>query len=182
MCNRTEKKPRLKASPASPQGNFLSRRNVIISTLAIYYTTLIRAEPVKAEEDDQRKVGENNEQDGGILGAIKSIFDPNEKTKSGKVLPKAYLKSAREVVKTLRESLEEDTNDIAKFRRSADAAKESIREYLSGWRGQMTVTSEVNEISLHIFLKIWYLQSRKIRINWLFFFIIRSRMLHWRKQ
>lgn len=90
--------------------------------------------PLKAEE---------KEKDEGIVGAIKSLFDPNEKTKSGKLLPKAYLKSARELVKTLRESLKEDPNDIAKFRRNADAAKESIRDYLSNWRGQNTVAGEV---------------------------------------
>lgn len=72
------------------------------------------------------------------------MFDPNEKTKSGKVLPKAYLKSARELVRTLRDSLKEDPKDLAKFRRTADAAKESIREYLSGWRGQITVAKEVS--------------------------------------
>lgn len=82
--------------------------------------------------------------DESVVGALKSLFDPNEKTKSGKVLPKAYLKSAREVVKTLRDSLKEDTKDIAKFRRTADAAKESIREYLNGWRGQKTVVNEVS--------------------------------------
>lgn len=83
------------------------------------------------------------EKDESLVGALKSLFDPNEKTKSGKVLPKAYLKSAREVVKTLRESLKEDPNDITKFRRTADAAKESIREYLGGWRGDKTVANEV---------------------------------------
>ncbi|XP_057771714.1 photosystem II D1 precursor processing protein PSB27-H2, chloroplastic [Salvia miltiorrhiza] len=91
--------------------------------------------PARAEE----KAKEEGE---GLVGALQSLFDPNEKTKSGKVLPKAYLKSAREVVKTLRESLEEDTKDMAKFRRTADAAKESIREYLSGWRGQKEVVNE----------------------------------------
>lgn len=146
MRNRTDKKPRLKACLASPQGDLPSRRNVIISPLTIYYTTLIRTNPIKAEEDTQRKDGENNEEGGGVIGAIKSIFDPNEKTKSGKVLPKAYLKAAREVVKTLRESLEEDTNDITKFRRNADSAKESIREYLGGWRGQSTIAAEVKQI------------------------------------
>lgn len=80
----------------------------------------------------------------GLVGALQSLFDPNEKTKSGKVLPKAYLKSAREVVKTLRESVQEDTKDMAKFRRTADAAKESIREFLSGWRGQKEVVNEVH--------------------------------------
>ncbi|KAF8775657.1 hypothetical protein HU200_004437 [Digitaria exilis] len=80
----------------------------------------------------------------GVLGAIKSIFDPNEKTKAGKVLPKAYLKAAREVVRTLRESLEgDDGGDMAKFRRNADNAKASIREFLGGWRGQQAVAGEV---------------------------------------
>ncbi|XVF66670.1 hypothetical protein PTKIN_Ptkin10aG0055700 [Pterospermum kingtungense] len=86
--------------------------------------------------------------DEGVVGAIKSLFDPNEKTKSGKVLPKAYIKSAREVVKTLRESLQEDPKDIVKFRRSADSAKQSIRDYLSNWKGQEKVAGEESYIEL----------------------------------
>ncbi|KAK7389565.1 hypothetical protein VNO78_24715 [Psophocarpus tetragonolobus] len=89
-----------------------------------------------------------DEQDKGVIGAIESLFDPNEKTKSGKVLPKAYLKSAREVVKTLRESLNETSDDIAKFRRTADSAKESIREYLGSWRGNKTVAQEESYVIL----------------------------------
>ncbi|XP_052190606.1 uncharacterized protein LOC127800183 [Diospyros lotus] len=92
--------------------------------------------------------GDEEDMDEGVLGAVKSLFDPNEKTKSGKVLPKAYLKSAREVVKTLRESLKEDPKDVTKFRRTADAAKESIREYLSGWRGQKPVINEESYVML----------------------------------
>ncbi|CAH9086203.1 unnamed protein product [Cuscuta epithymum] len=88
-------------------------------------------EKSKAAQDDE-----------GVIGALKSLFEPNEKTKSGKFLPKDYLKSVREVIKTLRESLEEDPNDMAKFRRTADAAKESIRAYLGGWRGDKTVVNE----------------------------------------
>ncbi|MBA0813347.1 hypothetical protein Gohar_027206 [Gossypium harknessii] len=94
--------------------------------------------PVRAESDE----------DQGVAGAIKSLFDPNEKTKSGKVLPKAYVKSAREVVKTLRESLKEDPKDVAKFRRTADSAKESIRDYLSNWRGQEKVAGEESYMEL----------------------------------
>ncbi|CAH8308232.1 unnamed protein product [Eruca vesicaria subsp. sativa] len=90
----------------------------------------------KAEEKDEGERGE------GVVGAFKSLFDPNERTKSGKELPKAYLKSAREVVKTMRESLKENPKDNAKFRRSADSAKESIRDYLSNWRGQKSVAGE----------------------------------------
>jgi hypothetical protein len=83
----------------------------------------------------------------GVVGAIKSIFDPNEKTKAGKVLPKAYLKAAREVVRTLRESLQEDDGgDIARFRRNADAAKEAIRVFLGGWQGQQAVAAEVRHV------------------------------------
>lgn len=59
------------------------------------------------------------------------------------MLPKAYLKSAREVVKTLRESVNEDPKDNAKFRRTADAAKASIRDYLGNWRGNQIVFKEV---------------------------------------
>lgn len=99
--------------------------------------------PVRAAEED----GSGGEE--GVLGAIKSIFDPNEKTKAGKTLPKAYLKAAREVVRTLRESLEEDDGgDMARFRRNADAAKESIREFLGGWRGQQAVAAEESYVAL----------------------------------
>ncbi|CAN1280150.1 Photosystem II D1 precursor processing protein PSB27-H2, chloroplastic, partial [Linum perenne] len=90
--------------------------------------------PLSAANAKDEEQGE--EKNVGAIGAIKSFLDPNEKTKSGKLLPKAYLNTAREVVKTLRESVQEDPKDNAKFRRTADAAKESIRNYLSNWRGQ----------------------------------------------
>lgn len=115
-----------------------------LSILTVKYN--FTALPAKAEESNPK---DKEEAEGdGVVGAIKSLFDPSEKTKSGKVLPKAYLKAAREVVKTLRESLEDNTKDVVKFRRGADAAKESIREYLSGWRGQQAVVSEESYAAL----------------------------------
>jgi len=84
----------------------------------------------------------SSENDEGLLGGLLSLFDPNEKTKSGRILPKIYLKNAREVVKNLRESLKEDSKDTAKFRRSADSAKESIKDFMRNWTGQQSVTSE----------------------------------------
>ncbi|CAN6286836.1 unnamed protein product [Urochloa humidicola] len=108
-------------------------------------------EPVRAADDESSAAAAaaGGEGEQGVLGAIKSIFDPNEKTKAGKVLPKAYLKAAREVVRTLRESLEEDDGgDMARFRRNADAAKESIREFLGGWRGQQGVAAEESYVAL----------------------------------
>ncbi|RDX65388.1 Photosystem II D1 precursor processing protein PSB27-H2, chloroplastic [Mucuna pruriens] len=123
-----------------------SRRHLLISIGPSLVTLTCGLSPpmVWAEE----KSGDKEEEDKGIIGAIKSLFDPNEKTKLGKVLPKAYLKSAREVVKTLRESLNEATDDIAKFRRTADSAKESIREYLGSWRGNQTVAQEESYVIL----------------------------------
>jgi hypothetical protein len=100
----------------------------------------------------EEKSDDKEENDDGVIGAVKSLFDPNEKTKSGKVLPKAYLKSAREVVKTLRESLKEAPDDNAKFRRTADAAKESIREYLGSWRGNQTIAQEVCALTVLAFV------------------------------
>lgn len=127
-----------------------SRRNVMISAtpslviiLAINSSSLMPL-PVWAEEKSNSK----EKEDEGVLGTVKSLFDPNEKTKYGKLLPKAYLKSAREVVKTLRESLKEDPKDLTKFRRTADAAKESIRDYLSNWKGQQVVISEESYVEL----------------------------------
>ncbi|XVF38227.1 hypothetical protein REPUB_Repub20aG0082000 [Reevesia pubescens] len=127
--------------------SLLSRRQIIARTSASLVAVLIfncglTPLPVLAESDDQK--GE----DEGVVGTIKSLFDPNEKTKSGKVLPKAYLKSAREVVKTLRESLKEDPKDIAKFRRTADSAKESIRDYLSNWKGREVAREVCTILSL----------------------------------
>ncbi|XP_027934688.1 uncharacterized protein LOC114190117 isoform X2 [Vigna unguiculata] len=119
-----------------------SRRHLLVSVGPSLATLACGLSPsvVWAEESYGDK---QEEEDKGVIGAIKSLFDPTEKTKSGKVLPKAYLKSAREVVKTLRESLNETSDDIAKFRRTADSAKESIREYLGSWRGNQTVVQEV---------------------------------------
>ncbi|XP_043700519.1 photosystem II D1 precursor processing protein PSB27-H2, chloroplastic [Telopea speciosissima] len=135
----------------SSQETLFRRRPVLIcngaSLVAILTHNVALTPPLaRAEEKDLK----DQEDDGtnGIVGAIQSLFDPNEKTKSGKVLPKAYLKSAREVVKTLRESLKEDPKDITKFRRTADAAKESIREYLNNWRGQQQVVTEESYVVL----------------------------------
>uniref|UniRef100_A0ACD6A0K9 Uncharacterized protein n=1 Tax=Avena sativa TaxID=4498 RepID=A0ACD6A0K9_AVESA len=118
----------------------LTRRAHAFSLLAgaAAAATLAVAGRARAEEEGE-----------GVVGAIKSLFDPNEETKAGKVLPKAYLKAAREVVRTLRESLEEDAaGDSAKFRRGADSAKVSIREFLGGWRGQQAVAKEESYVAL----------------------------------
>lgn len=151
LCNRVDKLKLRKPLIADSVVTLLSRRDAILcsgASLVSVFTLSCGLRPslVKAEESNQKSLEE--EGDNGVIGAIKSLFDPNEKTKSGKVLPKSYLKAAREVVKTLRESLEEDAKDVAKFRRTADAAKESIRDYLNGWRGQQAVSAEESYAAL----------------------------------
>ncbi|KNA19648.1 hypothetical protein SOVF_059370 [Spinacia oleracea] len=120
-----------------PEESEITRRQLCTAASVVAILTFQQgmiSEPVKAKEVDKG--------DDGLLEPIKSLFDPNEKTKSGKVLPKAYLRSAREVLKTLRDSLKEDPKDAAKFRRNADAAKVSIRDYLNTWSGQQAVAKE----------------------------------------
>ncbi|KAJ6842839.1 photosystem II D1 precursor processing protein PSB27-H2, chloroplastic [Iris pallida] len=122
-----------------------SRRHAILCSGASL-VSFLTASCVKAEEKSLKET--EDEGGNGVLESIKSLFDPNEKTNSGKILPKSYLQAAREVVKTLRDSLGEEADDIAKFRRTADAAKESIRNYLNGWRGQKAVVGEESYAAL----------------------------------
>lgn len=126
-----------------------TRRNFAVAGGSIFTLMTVSCifSPLKVLAAEKGTIEEEEEEDKGVIGSIKSLFDPNEKTKSGKVLPKAYLKSAREVVKTLRESLKEDPKDAVKFRRTADAAKESIRDYLGNWRGQLAVAQEAGIIA-----------------------------------
>lgn len=125
------------------------RRHVLVFTsVSLVPNLTFSFSPIPLFAWAGEKAKEEDDKDEGVIEAVKSLFDPNEKTKLGKVLPKAYLKSARELVRTLRDSLKEDPKDVAKFRRTADAAKESIREYLNGWRGQNTVVKEDSYVVL----------------------------------
>eukprot|EP00252_Welwitschia_mirabilis_P008909 TRINITY_DN2115_c0_g1_i2.p1 TRINITY_DN2115_c0_g1~~TRINITY_DN2115_c0_g1_i2.p1 ORF type:complete len:250 (-),score=25.81 TRINITY_DN2115_c0_g1_i2:170-919(-) len=104
-----------------------------------------RGEEQKSEETSENKGSENDE---GLLGGLKALLDPNGKTKSGRILPKNYLKNANDIVKNLRETLKEDTNDAAKFRRTADSAKDSIKAFLKDWTNQKSVASEESYVAL----------------------------------
>ncbi|GAB2276855.1 hypothetical protein Dimus_011567 [Dionaea muscipula] len=128
--------------------NWISRRQSFVNTGVSFVVFLTLNHGIVSPSAWAGNNLDEKREDKGIVGAINSLFDANEKTKLGRVLPKAYLKSAREVVKTLRESLKEDVKDMAKFRRTADAAKESIREYLSNWKGQQTVIREESYVEL----------------------------------
>lgn len=137
-------KPASSSNAVLPSQETSSHRRLVLVCSGVSLVAILTFKPAWAGEESNGP----EDKDESVIGAIKSIFNPDEKTKSGKVLPKAYLKSAREVVKTLRESLEEDPKDNAKFRRTADSAKESIREYLGNWRGKQTVVNEESYVKL----------------------------------
>ena len=105
-----------------------------------------KSEEEKAKfEAKENKIdtGKAKSDDDSSVNPFLSLFDPNEKTKEGKSLPKGYLKSARLVVKSLKESIGEESKNEANIRRSADSAKGAIRDFLQNWRGQKSVSSEV---------------------------------------
>lgn len=87
------------------------------------------------------------------LQNLLSVFDTYEETQSGRKLPKAYLKSAREVVRTLKEALMEESSQGSKYRRATESAKEAIREYLGAWKGVSTVTAEESYMELEVALR-----------------------------
>ncbi|KAF7144687.1 hypothetical protein RHSIM_Rhsim04G0202400 [Rhododendron simsii] len=145
----------LRSTPPNVSCSVTLSRNIISpATCFSIYQCLISSQfnlqlpPVTFIAWAGEKAKGQDDKDEGVIEAVKSLFDPHEKTESGKVLPKAYLKSARELVRTLRDSLKEDLKDMAKFRRTADAAKESFQEYLNGWRGQNTVAKEESYVVL----------------------------------
>ncbi|XP_027116287.2 photosystem II D1 precursor processing protein PSB27-H2, chloroplastic-like isoform X1 [Coffea arabica] len=129
---------RLSCEGASSRRELVLRCGGISIASCVMLNWVLTPSPAWAEEESNSP----EDKDEGVVGAIKSLLDPNEKTKSGKVLPKAYLNSARDVVKTLRESLKEDPKDMVQFRRTADAAKEAIRDYINNWKGQKAVINE----------------------------------------
>ncbi|KAK6913940.1 Photosystem II Pbs27 [Dillenia turbinata] len=66
--------------------------NSISAFAVLTFNCILTPSPVlRKDESNDQEVGDQR-----IIGAIKSLFDPNEKTKSRKVLPKAYLNSERE--------------------------------------------------------------------------------------
>lgn len=137
------------------------QRREIISTVLLCGASILLGQlgpsivPAIAEENN--KTSDNSGGGDGsssIVDGVLSLFDPDQMTKSGKKLPKKYVKSVKEVVKSLRESFNEDTKDNAKFRRNADSAKEAIREYLQDWRGAKVVATEDSYIALESAFRI----------------------------
>ncbi|KAG0555000.1 hypothetical protein KC19_12G136100 [Ceratodon purpureus] len=123
-----------------------SRREGISTALlcatAVVLGQALNPGAVLAEESVKKEEG------GSFVDGVLELLDPDQVTKTGKKLPKKYVKSVREVVKNLRESFNQDSKDGAKFRRNADSAKESIREYLQNWRGSKIVETEDSYVAL----------------------------------
>ncbi|MCO5551374.1 hypothetical protein L7F22_004876 [Adiantum nelumboides] len=175
VCPSSSKKPQkrshdfllLHASrPLAKQSNCcISRREWLALGICIAENvctgTFISDKHQRADAEDNAS-GKSNGSDGAKksgaddspLNGLLSLFDPKEKAKSGKLLPKSYLKSARNVVKSLKESLKEESKKESDVRKSADQAKEAIRDYLQNWRGQKAVESEESYKALEGAIKI----------------------------
>eukprot|EP00850_Spirogloea_muscicola_P016790 SM000139S00107 [mRNA] locus=s139:105030:106087:- [translate_table: standard] len=95
----------------------------------------------------------NRQPSSGPLDSLRSLLESEELAKSGRRLPKAYIASARDVVRTLRASLEEPTGDAAAFRRGADSARGAIREYIQKWRGHVELADEESYVALEKVLR-----------------------------
>ncbi|KAF7067658.1 hypothetical protein CFC21_073518 [Triticum aestivum] len=155
-CRSSSSPPPPPPPPQKQRGAESKRRPIrgarlLLTRRALATVAVAVAGRARAAEKD----GDGGDGGEGVVGAFKSLFDPNEETKAGKVLPKAYLKAAREVVRTLRESLGEGdaAGDSASFRRGADSAKTSIREFIGGWRGQPAVAKEESYVALEKAIK-----------------------------
>ena len=94
------------------------------------------------------------------LRNLLSAFDSFEVLPSGKKLPKDYLATAREVVRSLRDSLGSDSSSESGFRRSADTAKTAIRNYIGSWKNSPLVSGEVKWrdcrvcVCVHVFVSL----------------------------
>ncbi|CAI7879929.1 unnamed protein product [Closterium sp. NIES-54] len=77
-----------------------------------------------------------------LLKGLRSAFDSEEITASGRRLPKAYVRSVTALISSLRDALGAEEGDRGEFRRKADVAKGAIRAYLGEWRGKAPENTE----------------------------------------
>ncbi|KAL3695261.1 hypothetical protein R1sor_009337 [Riccia sorocarpa] len=135
-----------------------SRRDTVIGLLlgstTLCFSQWLDAQEVLAEEEAKQEGIAAVQKQESVFDGLKALLDPNETTKSGKKLPKAYLKSARGVVTKLRDSFSGDSKNETQFRRNADSAKEAIRDYVSNWRGSKEVSSDESYQALEKALRV----------------------------
>ncbi|KAL2621675.1 hypothetical protein R1flu_001880 [Riccia fluitans] len=151
---------KLQLNKSSSEGpEILTRRQtlsgLLLGSTAFYFSQCQGAQEVLAEEEEANKgVIPAVQKEGSVFDGLKSLLDPNETTKTGKKLPKAYLKSARGVVTKLRDSFNGESKNESQFRRNADSAKEAIRDYVANWRGSKEVSSEESYQALEKALRV----------------------------
>ncbi|CAI7728398.1 unnamed protein product [Closterium sp. NIES-53] len=88
-----------------------------------------------------------------LLKGLRSAFDSEEITASGRRLPKAYVRSVTALISSLRDALGAEEGDRGEFRRKADVAKGAIRAYLGEWRGKAPENTEIITSSLDSVLR-----------------------------
>ncbi|KAL3680742.1 hypothetical protein R1sor_023698 [Riccia sorocarpa] len=127
---------------------------LLLGSTALCFSQWLDAQEVLAEEVAKQEAIAAVQKQESVFDGLKTLLDPNETTKSGKKLPKAYLKSARGVVTKLRDSFSGDSKNESQFRRNADSAKEAIRDYVSNWRGSKEVSSDESYQALEKALRV----------------------------
>ncbi|CAI5528236.1 unnamed protein product [Closterium sp. Naga37s-1] len=134
------------ASAASPEA--LPRRSALAGgLLALASATLSAYLPLPALPPVAHAAADaaaTVEAAGGsdLLKGLRSAFDSEELTASGRRLPKAYVRSVTALISSLRDALGAEEGDRGEFRRKAEVAKGAIRAYLGEWRGKAPENTE----------------------------------------
>ncbi|CAI5529206.1 unnamed protein product [Closterium sp. Naga37s-1] len=142
----TSATPPSAASAASPEA--LPRRSALAGgLLALASATLSPYLPLPALPPVAHAAADaaaTVEAAGGsdLLKGLRSAFDSEEITASGRRLPKAYVRSVTALISSLRDALGAEEGDRGEFRRKADVAKGAIRAYLGEWRGKAPENTE----------------------------------------
>ncbi|CAI5477044.1 unnamed protein product [Closterium sp. Yama58-4] len=144
-------------SAASPEA--LPRRSVLAGgLLALASATLSAYLPLPALPPVAHAAADaaaTAEAAGGseLLKGLRSAFDSEEVTASGRRLPKAYVRSVTALVSSLRDALGAEEGERGEFRRKAEVAKGAIRAYLGEWRGKAPENTEIITSSLDSVLR-----------------------------
>ncbi|CAI5492186.1 unnamed protein product [Closterium sp. Naga37s-1] len=153
----TSATPASAASAASPEA--LPRRSALAGgLLALASATLSPYLPLPAVPPVAHAAADaaaTVEAAGGsdLLKGLRSAFDSDELTASGRRLPKAYVRSVTALISSLRDALGAEEGDRGEFRRKADVAKGAIRAYLGEWRGKAPENTEIITSSLDSVLR-----------------------------
>ncbi|CAI5477040.1 unnamed protein product [Closterium sp. Yama58-4] len=146
-------------SPSAASPEALPRRSALVGgLLALASATLSPYLPLSALPPAAHAAADaaaTAEAAGGsdLLRGLRSAFDSEEVTASGRRRPKAYVRSVTALISSLRDALGAEEGERGEFRRKAEVAKGAIRAYLGEWRGKAPENTEIITSSLDSVLR-----------------------------